>query len=83
VNEEQKLVTVGRYASEMEAHLAQMVLEEAGIRSVILGEPISSGLYPVFEPFLAVQVFEEDAARASALLEEKQRAGDLNGEGDL
>jgi len=83
VNEEQKLVTVGRYASEMEAHLAQMVLEEAGIRSVILGEPISSGLYPVFEPFLAVQVFEGDAARASALLEEKQRAGDLDGEGDL
>lgn len=41
-----------------------MVLEEAGIRSVILGEPISSGLYPVFEPFLAVQVLK-DAARAA------------------
>ena len=52
----------------MDAELAKMTLENAGIESVIVANWLAS-LYHVFDPYVKVQVFEEDADRARKLLE--------------
>jgi hypothetical protein len=69
MKEDQKLVTIAEYENSMDAELAKLALDNAGIQSVILGEPIHCSLYPVFSPYVKVQVFEEDADRARHLLE--------------
>jgi hypothetical protein len=69
MKEDQKLVTIAEYDNSMDAELAKITLDNAGIESVIMGEPIHSSLYPVFSPYVKLQVFEEDADRAKHLLE--------------
>lgn len=69
MKENQKLVTIAEYDNSMDAELAKMTLENEGIETVIMGEPIGSSLYPVFDPYVKVQVFEDDADRAKQLLE--------------
>jgi len=71
VSREQKLVTVAQYVEPMEAELARIALEEAGIRCVILGEPVAAGLYPTDVFTVCVQVLETDAERAAAVLNER------------
>lgn len=67
----ERLVTVAQYAEPMEAELARIALEEAGIRCVVLGEPVAGGLYPTDVFTVSVQVLESDAERAAAVLDNK------------
>jgi Zn-dependent membrane protease YugP len=69
MKEDQKLITIAEYDNSMDAELAKMTLENAGIESVIVGELAGVSLYHVFDPYVKVQVFEEDADRARKLLE--------------
>ncbi len=67
----ERLVTAAQYTEPMEAELARIALEEAGIRCVILGEPVAGGLYPTGAFTVCVQVLETDAERAAAVLNER------------
>ncbi len=82
MKEDQKLVTVAEFDNSAEASLAKAALEDAGIESVILGEPIGSGLYPVFDTYVKVQVFEPDAERARQILEQISPPSDSEQEGN-
>jgi Zn-dependent membrane protease YugP len=68
MKEDQKLITIAEYDNSMDAELAKMTLENAGIESVIVGELAGVSLYHVFDPYIKVQVFDEDADRARKLL---------------
>lgn len=72
MNPQARLITVARYAEPMEAQLARIALEEAGIRAVVLGEPVTSGLYPTGVFPVSLQVLQSDAERALAVLNERQ-----------
>jgi len=63
------LVTVGRYYGEWEARAAKEELDIEGIRSVIVGDnlPGAVGELPA-DALIELQVNEEDAVRARALL---------------
>jgi len=65
-----KLVTIAKYTDYSEADLARQLLDDFGIKSVVIGE--KSGLpYPV--PSLAkLQVFEGQAKRAKEILESQE-----------
>lgn len=69
MKEDQKLVTIAEYDNSMDAELAKLTLDNAGIESVIMGETVGCSLYHVFDPYVKVQVFEDDADRAKQLLE--------------
>ena len=62
-----KLVTVAQFADYIEADLAKQLLDDFGIKSVVIGEKF--GLpYPI--PSQAkLQVFESQAKRAREILE--------------
>ncbi|MEJ5260253.1 MAG: DUF2007 domain-containing protein [Anaerohalosphaeraceae bacterium] len=77
----ERLVTVAQYAEPMEADLARIALEEAGIRCVILGEPVAGGLYPTDLFTVCVQVLESDAERAAAVLNERTPLDDGSEDG--
>lgn len=68
----QKLVTVAEFPDLMEAQLAQITLEEAGIRSVLLGEPIVSGLYSTGIFAVSIQVLQKDVERAVKVLQSRE-----------
>jgi len=66
-----KLVTIAKFADYIEADLAKQVLDDFGIKSVVIGEKF--GLpYPV--PSQAkLQVFESQAKRAQEVLESHEK----------
>jgi hypothetical protein len=67
----------------MEAQLARVALEEAGIRCVVLGEPVVGAIFPTGIFSVMVQVFEADAERAAAVLNERTFLADfVQEEGD-
>ncbi|GAG40893.1 unnamed protein product, partial [marine sediment metagenome] len=58
-----KLVTIAKFADYSEADLAKHLLDDFGIKSVVMGEKFSVLPYPV--PSEAkLQVFESQAKRA-------------------
>jgi hypothetical protein len=64
---EQDLVTVAKFAEPMEANMARMALESAGIGVFLQGETANSLIPVAFESQL--QVRREDEAAARSLLE--------------
>ena len=66
-----KLVTIAKYADYSEADLARQLLDDFGIKSVVIGEKF--GLpYPT--PSEAkLQVFESQAKQAQEILESNER----------
>ncbi len=67
----EKLVTIATFTDYSEADLAKHLLDDFGIKSVVIGEKF--GLpYPV--PSLAkLQVFESQAKRAREILESNEK----------
>ncbi|HOK66560.1 MAG TPA: DUF2007 domain-containing protein [Anaerohalosphaeraceae bacterium] len=83
MSQAQKLITVAQYADPIEAQLARIALEEAGIRCVVLGEPVVSGLYPTGVFPVSLQVLETDAERAASVLNEKMLLDEWGEEGEV
>ncbi len=66
-----KLVTIATFPDYSEADLAKQLLNDFGIKSVIMGEKFSVLPYPV--PSLAkLQVFESQAKQAQEILESQE-----------
>ena len=78
MKEDQKLVTIAHFEDDIDAEDAKQVLEEAGIKAVVLGQSLrDTSLLEVVTPELVeLQVFEEDAERALEILEENFPAVD-------
>ncbi len=68
----EKLVTIAKFADYSEADLEKQVLDDFGIKSVVMGEKFSVLPYPV--PSLAkLQVFESQAKQAQEILESNEK----------
>ena len=69
MHDDEKLVSIAEFENSFDAELAKVALDNAGIRSTVLGEdigiiqPYSSTLFHV-----ELQVFEKDAERAKEVL---------------
>ncbi len=67
-----KLVTIAKFANYIKADLAKQLLDDFGIKSVVMGEKFSVLPYPV--PSEAkLQVFESQAKRAQEILESNEK----------
>jgi len=68
-----KLITIAKFTDYSEADLARQLLDDFGIKSVVIGEKF--GLpYPI--PSEAkLQVFESQAKQAQEILESNERQG--------
>lgn len=81
MREDEKLVSVAEFENSFDAELAKVTLENAGIRSTILGEdigiiqPYSSTLFHV-----ELQVFEKDLERAREVLAQQEPLQDSEGD---
>jgi hypothetical protein len=68
---EEKFVTVARFDNNMDAHLAQILLEENGIESTIVGEE-SANVLPIAQiTSVELCVAAEKADEAKRILESK------------
>ncbi len=66
-----KLVTIAKFTDYSEADLARQLLNDFGIKSVVMGEKFSVLPFPV--PSLAkLQVFESQAKQAQEILESQE-----------
>jgi hypothetical protein len=68
---EEKLVTVARYDSYVNADLARQVLEEQGIKAAVMGQNVGnvySGVPAAID--IEVQTFESQAEEARRILDE-------------
>ena len=66
-----KLVTVAEYTDSIKAEMAKQLLEDFGIRAVILDQNIANLCF--ISPLTAkLQVRESDAARATEILESSE-----------
>ncbi len=61
--EDEKLVTVGRYLEPTDAHMAKGLLDSAGIECFLQGEQANALLAPAFRVRLRVRHADENAAR--------------------
>jgi hypothetical protein len=68
-----KLVTVAKFTNSMDAHLAQMSLEAAGIESALVGEESSNVLPLVQITSIELCVAAEKADEAVTILESEGR----------
>jgi hypothetical protein len=67
-----KLVTIAEYTDSMQAEMAKQILEDFGIRSVIVGGNFADlNMMPTM-PLVKLQVFENDVEEAKQILEEQQ-----------
>jgi len=66
-----KLVTIAEYTDSIKADMAKQVLEDFGIRSIVVGQNAGDGRIGVFES-VKIQVFESDAAKATEVLESSE-----------
>ncbi len=68
----EKLVTIATFTDYTEADLAKQLLDDFGIKSVVMGEKFSVLPYPV--PSLSkLQVFESQVKRAQEILESNEK----------
>ena len=71
MKEDQKLITIARFGNGFEAEQSKMVLDEAGIHSVLFGESLGGALPNISKmDYIELQVFQGDQARAAELLKE-------------
>ena len=72
----EKLVTIAKYDSYIEANMVRQMLEDFGIKSVVFGEN-AANVYSL--PGIAtaeLQVFENQADEALKILETEKNKGD-------
>ncbi|MCJ7730316.1 MAG: DUF2007 domain-containing protein [Sedimentisphaerales bacterium] len=66
-----KLVTVAEYTDSIKAEMAKQLLEDFGIRAVVLDQNVANLCF--ISPLTAkLQVLESDAARAAEVLESSE-----------
>jgi hypothetical protein len=68
---EEKLVTVARYDNYVEADMARQVLEDEGIKAVVMGQNVGntySGVSGVID--IELQTFESQVKEARQILED-------------
>jgi len=77
MRENEKLVTIERFENSFDAELAKLMLDNAGIESVVLGEALGH-IYPDTGTSFCVvlQVFESDVDKAKAVLTQKKELGE-------
>lgn len=80
------LVTVREFGDNLQAELFQMRLEQEGIKAVIVGDILTTGI-PFDGEHVEVQVAEEDEEKAKGILEVylaecEANAGDEIGDDD-
>ena len=63
------LVTVGEFGDQLQAELFQMRLEQEGIKSVVVGDVLLTGLQHEESIHVDVQVCKEDEEKTLAILE--------------
>ena len=69
----EKLVTVAKFASGMEAHVAKLRLDANGIDAFIIGENFAN-MYPLPQlSFVEVQVSEDKAKEAQEILQSQKQ----------
>ncbi len=66
-----KLITIARFAEDLEAQMARATLESNGIKAMIAGENVM-GLYSRAISWLDLQVFAADAEKAKQILNSQQ-----------
>ena len=69
-----RLITIARFPSYIEAEMAQQLLADNGIRAVVTGENASniySGM-PALGGYCKVEVFESQAQQARQILENRK-----------
>ena len=77
MHDDEKLVSIAEFENSFDAELAKVTLDNAGIRSTVLGEdlgvvqPYSGTLFNV-----ELQVFEKDAERAKEILAKQEPLDD-------
>ncbi|MBC8379008.1 MAG: hypothetical protein H8E62_07535 [Planctomycetes bacterium] len=72
----EKLVTIAEFKYASNAELAKLTLDEAGIRSVLMGETVACSFYHLADNYIKLQVFERDTKQAVQLLDQKVKQGD-------
>ncbi len=66
-----KLVTIATFPDYSEADLAKQLLDDFGIKSVVMGEKFS--VLPYLPSLAKLQVFESQAKRAQEILESNEK----------
>ncbi len=73
MREDQKLVQIAEFENAFDAELSKVMLENAGIESIVVGEDIGT-----IKPFsttsfnVELQVFEKDVERAKEILAKQE-----------
>ena len=73
MDEEKKLVTIAEFDNSFDADLAKLALDNAGIKSVVLGEDLTANLTfntAIFH--VEIQVMEDDVEKAKQVLAEEK-----------
>ncbi len=70
-----KLVTIAEYADSIQADMAKQVLDDFGIKSILVGQhgaDVLAGVLAFSKP-VKLQVLEKDADEAKQILEEQEQ----------
>jgi hypothetical protein len=79
-----KIITIAEYADSMKAELARQLLEDFGIRAVVVDQNAANlGLPSMLAMTAKLQVFESDAARAAEILESAESEYNVDEAGEL
>lgn len=64
-----KTVTLATFTDNVQAHMLQDILKEQGIESMLQGELTNQVFSPLYSIGIQILVFEDDLARAQAVLQ--------------
>ena len=64
-----KTVTLATFTDNVQAHMLQDILKEQGIESMLQGELTNQVFSPLYSSGIQILVFEDDLARAQAVLQ--------------
>ncbi len=65
-----KLITIAEYDQEFEAQFACNMLQDSGIKAVVVGGNVRSLAHPAMSMSVQVKVFEADVERGRQILTE-------------
>ncbi len=70
-----KLITIAEYADSISAQMAIQVLDDFGIKGIIIGQNAADvfGGVPALFATVKIQVLENDAEKAKEILEEQEQ----------
>jgi hypothetical protein len=74
-----ELVTIAEYPDSMQAELDRQVLEDFGIRAVVLNQNAANICLAPTLTLVKLQVLESDAVKAKEMLEEQKQGCEAEG----